>query len=49
MYKNNVSEAYNSKNNVKNNKKYNLFLESSSDLCSRLRILFVSFDGPASD
>ena len=47
MYKNNICTAYNRKNNKKNNKIYNRFLDRSSDICSRLRILFVSFTGPA--
>lgn len=45
MCKNNISKVYNSKNNKKNNKMYNLILKTSGDICSRLRILFVSFTG----
>jgi hypothetical protein len=35
-------KAYNSKNNTKNNNCYNFGNRIKSDLCQRLRILFVS-------
>ena len=37
--------AYNSKNNSKNNNSYNFGILERSDICPRLRILFVSFFG----
>ena len=40
--KNHVLRHYNSKNNTKNNNCYNFGNRIKSDLCLRLRILFVS-------
>ena len=43
--KNHVTRVYNSKNNTKNNNCYNFGNRIKSDLCLRLRILFVSSFG----
>jgi len=46
FHKNNDFKAYNGKNNNKNNRHYNSGKTKLTDLCPRLRILFVSDSGP---